>query len=173
MDIWDAIHFRRSIRKYGDQHVSEEQVQKLLQAAMMAPSAMNAQPWHFVVIKDRAILAEIGARNPNAEMTKDAPLAILVCADLKLEQAPGFWPQDCSAAVQNLLLAARDAGLGAVWTGVYPLEKRMAGCRKLFNIPDTVFPFAVIPLGYPKDPEAAFKKMDRYRPELVYRDVYQ
>ncbi len=167
MDIWDAMQFRRSIRKYGDQNVSEEQLQKLLQAAMMAPSAMNAQPWHFVVIKDRAVLAEIGARNPNAEMTKDAPLAILVCADLKLEQAPGFWPQDCSAAVQNLLLAAHALGLGAVWTGIYPQEKSIEGYRQLFQLPEHIMPHSLIPVGYPAESPAT---EDRYREDRIHRE---
>lgn len=167
MDIWDAIHFRRSIRKFGDQHVSDEQVRSLLQAAMMAPSALNAQPWHFVVVRDRATLAEIGARYPNAEMTKGAPLAILVCADLKLEQAPGFWPQDCSAAVQNLLLAAHALGLGAVWTAIYPLENNIAGYRELFHLPENIMPHSLIPVGYPAESPAT---EDRYREDRIHRE---
>ena len=167
MDIWDAIQNRRSIRQYGDQSISAEQLQKLLSAAMMAPSAMNAQPWHFVVLTDQSVLTEIAAKNPNAEMTKDAPLAILVCADLELEQAPGFWPQDCSAAVQNLLLAAHALGLGAVWTGIYPQEKSVEGYRQLFQLPENIVPHSLIPIGYPAEfPETE----DRYREDRVHRE---
>lgn len=83
-----------------------------------------------------------------------------------------LWPQDCSAALQNLLLAARAEGLGTVWTGVYPFEERMAGCRELFAVPEHIFPFAVVPLGYPKDPAGAFKEKDRYKPELVHRELW-
>jgi nitroreductase len=166
MDIWEAIQFRRSIRKYGKQNVSDDQVRKLLQAAMMAPSAMNAQPWHFVLVSDPAMLAEIAAQNPNAEMTKDAPLAILVCADLDLEQAPGFWPQDCSAAVQNLLLAAHALGLGAVWTGIYPQEKSIEGYRQLFHLPPNVMPHSLIPVGYPAESPTT---EDRFQADRIHR----
>ncbi len=103
MDAFEAINTRRSIRKYQDRPVPEEHIQKMLSAAMMAPSAMNSQPWHFIVISDRQLLREIGENNPQAEMTKGAVSAILVCADVKLEEAAGNWPLDCSAAVQNLL----------------------------------------------------------------------
>lgn len=167
MDILEAIRTRRSIRKYTRQPVSEQQVRTLLDAAMMAPSALNAQPWHFVVITVRSMLDQIGADNHNAEMTKDAALAILVCADLKLEQAPGFWPQDCSAAVQNLLLAAHALGLGAVWTGIYPQEKSIDGYRRLFQLPDHIVPHSLIPVGYPAESPAT---EDRYRQDRVHRD---
>ena len=165
MNIWDAIQYRRSIRKYDDKPVSDEDLQRILQAAMMAPSAMNAQPWHFLIIRDRKVLAEIAANNPNAEMAKEAPLAILVAADLKLEQAPGFWPQDCSAAVQNLLLAVHALGLGAVWTGIYPQEKSIAGYRRLFQLPEHIVPHSLIPIGHPAEsPETE----DRYREDRIH-----
>ncbi len=167
MDILDAIRTRRSIRKYTKQAVSAQQLRTLLDAAMMAPSALNAQPWHFVVISDRTLLTEIAAKNHNAEMTKDAVLAILVCADLKLEQAPGFWPQDCSAAVQNLLLAAHALGLGAVWTGIYPQQKSIDTYRLMFSLPENIVPHSLIPVGYPAENPAT---EDRYREDRVHRE---
>ena len=173
MEVFEAISTRRSVRSFQHGEVSDETIEKLLRAAMLAPSAGNQQPWKFIVVRDRARLDGIPSFHPYSRMINQVSVAVIVCGDPSGKKWPDLWPQDCSAAVQNLLLAARDAGLGAVWTGVYPLEDRMAGCRKLFDIPDTVFPFAVIPIGYPKDFEAAFKKMDRYKPELVYRDVYQ
>jgi nitroreductase len=122
MDTVDAIYTRRSIRKYLDQPVPEELVGKLLAAAMQAPSARNQQPWHFVVINDRRTLVEITTFRPNAAMAADAPLAMLVCADLTLEKSEGYWAVDCSVAVENMLLAVNSLGLGAVWCGVVSIR---------------------------------------------------
>ncbi len=173
MELYEAISTRRSVRSFRDGEVPAETIEKLLGAAMLAPSASNQQPWKFIVVRDRARLDGIPSFHPYCKMISQASVAIIVCGDPTGKKWPDLWPQDCSAAVQNLLLAARDEGLGAVWTGVYPFEDRMAGCRKLFNLPDAVFPFAIVPVGYPKDPDAAFKKLDRFRPELVYWESYQ
>jgi len=167
MDTLDAIHTRRSVRKHQDRPVPEELVQKLLAAAMSAPSARNAQAWQFVVIDDRSMLAEIAEITPNAGMARQAPLAILVCGDLDLEKSSGYWVVDCSAAVQNMLLAAHSLGLGAVWTGVYPRQRRMNGLRRLTGLPDGVMPHSLVVLGYPAEqppPE------DRYRADRVHRN---
>ena len=112
MDIFEAIHGRRSIRKYTDEPVSDVDVKKILQAAMVAPSAGNQQRWQFVVVRDRETLERIKDVNPYVPMADHAPLGILVCGDVSLEKHPGFWVQDCSAAVQNLLLAVHGLGLG-------------------------------------------------------------
>ena len=111
MDTLDAIHTRRSIRRYIDKPVGEELVQKLLAAAMQAPRARNQQPWQFVVIDDRAVLTKISDLMPNAAMAAKAPLAILVCGDSDLEKSEGYWVIDCAAATENLLLAAHALGL--------------------------------------------------------------
>ena len=161
MDAIEAIRTRRSIRKFSDRNVEPEVVMELLDAAMSAPSAGNEQPWQFIVVDDRAILDEVPNLNPNAAMVKEAPVAILVCGDLSLEKYQGFWVQDCSAAAQNLLLAAHAKGLGAVWTGIYPLEDRVEGMRELFGLPGHIVPLALIPVGYPKKnigSESRFKK---------------
>jgi nitroreductase len=131
---------------------------------MMAPSARNAQPWQFVVITEPELLAAIPKINPYAKMAKRAPLAILICADLSLELSPGYWPVDCAAAAQNLLLAAHALGLGAVWTGVYPRQERMDGFRRLLNLPDNVVAHTLIPLGYAAEHPAG---EDRFRQERV------
>ncbi len=171
MDALEAIHTRRSIRKYQpDRPVPEDLIRQVLAAAMSAPSARNAQPWQFVVVDDRKLLAEVPAVNRNAWMAADAPLGILVCGDLSLEKSAGYWPVDCAAAVENLLLAAHALGLGAVWTGVYPKEDRIEGLRRLFGVPDGVMPHSLILLGYPaKQLDAE----DRYRPDRVRRNVWQ
>jgi nitroreductase len=167
MDAVEAIFTRRSIRKYLDKPVPEKIVEKLLAAAMQAPSARNQQPWQFVVIDDRAILAKIPEFMPNAAMVADAPLAILVCGDLALETSPGYWVVDCAAATQNILLAAHALGLGAVWTGVYPRENRMDGLRRLVGLPEKVFAHSLVVLGYPAGQVQA---VDRYRSDRIRRN---
>jgi nitroreductase len=167
MDALEAIHTRRSIRKYLDRPVPEEMVQKLLAAAMQAPSARNEQPWQFVVIDDRAMLAGIPGFMPNAAMAVGARLAILVCGDLELEKSPGYWVVDCAAAVENMLLAAHALGLGAVWCGVYPREPRMAGLKRLMGLPENVVAHSLVVLGHPGEQVPA---VDRYLPERVRRN---
>lgn len=167
MDALEAIHTRRSIRKYADRPVPDELVQKILRAAMSAPSACNTQPWHFVVITDRKLLARVPKVNPYAAMAKGAPLAILVAGDVTLKQVPGYWVVDCAAAVQNLLLAAHALGLGAVWTGVYPRQERMEGFRRLLSLPENVAAHSLIVLGYPAETLA---REDRFKQERVHRD---
>ncbi len=167
MDALEAIRTRRSIRKYKTTPVPEDLIRQLLVAATSAPSAGNQQPWQFVVITDRAILADIPKIHAHAQMVKDAPAAILVCADLSFEKHPGFWVVDCSAAVENLLLAAHALGLGAVWTGVYPVQKRMQEFCKAFNLPEHVQPHSLIVLGYPAEQPPS---QDRYREDRVHRN---
>ncbi len=173
MELYEAITTRRSVRSFQPGEVTDATIEKLLRAAMLAPSAANQQPWKFIVVRDRAKLDGITSFHPYCKMITQVSVAIIVCGDPSGKKWPDLMPQDLSAAVQNLLLAARDEGLGAVWTGVYPLEDRMSGCRQLFNIPDHVFPFAIIPIGYPKDPKEAFKQVERYKPALVYRESYK
>lgn len=167
MDVFEAMETRRSIRKYTDQAVSDEAVERMLSAAMMAPSAGNAQPWQFVVVRDRGKLEKVKDYNPYAAMAENAPVAVLVCGDLHLEKYQGFWVQDCSAAVQNLLLAAHAMGLGAVWTGVYPMESRVKGFRDLFDLPDPVIPLALVVIGHP---DQKIPSKSRFKADRVHRD---
>ncbi|MEJ2056742.1 MAG: nitroreductase family protein [Desulfofustis sp.] len=172
MDVYEAIQTRRSVRSYQSGDVSDDVVERLLRAAMLAPSAGNQRPWRFLVVRDRDKLSRIPSFHPYCKMITQVPVAIVVCGDPSAKKWPDLWPQDCSAAVQNLLLAARAEGLGAVWTGVYPFEERMAGLRRLFAIPAQIYPFAVVPVGYPKDPGESFKAKDRYQPELVHWEYF-
>ena len=167
MKAMDAIVSRRSIRKYTSQAVSDEVVRELLSAAMSAPSAGNQQPWQFVVIRSRRILDQVPSVHPYSQMIREAGLAILVCGDLQLETHAGFWVQDCSAATQNLLLAAHAKGLGAVWLGVYPREARVAGLRQLLGLPDHVIPLALVPVGYPAENRPL---ANRFIPQRVHSD---
>lgn len=167
MEALEAILTRRSVRKYGEEPVGDESVTTLLRAAMAAPSAGNQQPWHFIVVRDRALLEGIAAFHPYGAMTREAPLAIVVCADLELEQRPGFWVQDCAAATQNLLLAAHALGLGAVWLGIHPRPERIEATRALFGLPHQVIPLAIVPIGHPAESPAP---VDRYNPRRVHFD---
>lgn len=167
MDALEAIFTRRSIRKYLDQSVPENLVERLLAAAMQAPSARNQQPWQFVVIDDREILAKVPGFMPNAAMASQAPLGILVCGDLSLEKSEGYWVVDCAAAVENILLAAHALGLGAVWTGVYPREARMEGLRQLVGLPKNVMAHSLVVLGFPDE---EVMPADRYRAERVRKN---
>ena len=162
----DFIMTRRSIRQYTDQPVPEELVTELLRAAMAAPSAKNQQPWHFVVVRDKRQLESIAQSTPYSGMTRDAQLAVVVCAAPD-DRDPGYWPQDCSAATENLLIAANALGLGAVWLGFYPLPERVEKLRELLGAPEHIVPFSVVPIGYPGEhPVPA----DRFDPQRVHRD---
>lgn len=159
----DAIFRRRSIRKYTDEQVSEELLEKIIRAGMAAPSAGNEQPWHFVIINDEKILKEIPKFHPYSSMLPGAKVAIAVCADLNLQRYEGYWVQDCSAATQNMLLMADELGLGSVWLGVYPTEERVIGMKKLLNLPDNIIPFSILPIGYPGEKKEPVDRFDKSR----------
>lgn len=165
MDAIEAILTRRSIRKYTDQPVSDELVTQLLRAAMAAPSAGNQQPWEFIVVRDRSVLGRIADFSPYAGMARDAQVAVVVCADLSREQHRGFWVQDCSAAIENLLVAARALGLGAVWLGAHPLEERVFQLGTVFNLPEGIIPMAAVAIGYP---DGYPEPVDRFNPDRIH-----
>jgi nitroreductase len=165
----DAILKRRSIRKYTKENVSENQELSLLEAAMAAPSAGNERPWHFLVIRDRSSLDAIPTVLPYSMMVKGAPMAILVCSDPTLEKYPGFWPQDCAAAAENILIEAQHLGLGACWIGIYPVEERVSGLRSLLNLPENIVPFCLISIGHPNEKKNG---ISRYDPARVHQDKW-
>lgn len=167
MDLLEAIHTRRSIRAFTAEPVTEADLDAVLRAAMAAPSAGNEQPWHFVVITDRTVLDGIPSVHPYAAMTKTAPMAIVVAAEHALEKYPGNWVLDCSAAVENLMLAARGLGIGSVWCGLYPQADRMTGMAGLLGLPEGVSAHALVVLGHPAH---EFKRVDRYKPDRIHRD---
>jgi nitroreductase len=167
MELLDGILTRRSVRSYEEKPVTDDMLESILRASMAAPSAGNEQAWQFLVITDPELLKMISEIHPNASMTATAAAAVLVCGDLSREIYKGYWVQDCSAAVENLLLAAHALGLGAVWTGVYPVEPRMKQFKERFHLPEGIQPFALVPIGYPAGiPEPA----DRFDPSRVHRN---
>ncbi len=170
MEAMEAILTRRSIRKYTGQTVPERLVESLLKAAMAAPSANNEQPWYFVIIDDHAILDEIPKFHPYSDMLRHAPLAILVCADENQDAGGQMWVQDCAAATENILLAAKALGLGAVWLGVYPREERYIVLREMLGMPENIVPFSLVALGFPGEEK---RPGERYDPARVRRNRWQ
>jgi nitroreductase len=136
---------------------------------MHAPTARNIQPWHFIVVDERAVLDQLSEAHPYAKMLKQAGLAILVCGDRKLQENDGYIVQDCSAATQNILLAAHANGLGSVWLGMYPREERMKDVGKLLGIPGHILPVSLISIGYPNEQKEA---PDRYKPDRVHYNKF-
>jgi len=167
----ESILFRRrSIRKYKPTPIKNEDVDYILKTAMYAPSAHNEQPWHFIVIDDRTKLNKIADFHPYAKMLYEAPLCILVCADLTLQKSPDLWIQDCSAATENILLAATERGLGSVWIALFPRKSRIEFVRQLLEIPENIIPFSFVAIGYP-DEEKPFPQ-DRYKPERIHKNTF-
>ena len=162
----ENIMTRTSIRQYKNQPVEQEKIDIMLKAAMAAPTAVNLQPWHFIVIDDKKTIEMLPGQQPT-----NAPLLIAVCGDTdKTEmpdgrgKLPDFWIQDVSAATENLLLAAHALGLGAVWTGVYPVMERTAEVANVLNCPQNIVPLAVVRIGYPDESPAP---KDKFKQENI------
>lgn len=162
--VLDAIATRTSVRSYvTDRAVPDDTVTLLLKAAMAAPTAVNKQPWAFVVVNERAMLDSLAEVLPYARMLKQAPLAVVPCGDMtRAIEGNGrdFWIQDVSAATENMLIAAHALGLGAVWTGVYPDMERVNDVRKVLGMPDEIIPLCVVPMGYPDGAQTPKDKWD-------------
>ena len=164
--VIENILTRRSVRSYTDQDVEPEKLEAILEAGMAAPSGKNGQPWDFVVLTRREILDEMAERLPYAKMLREARVAIAVCADRT--KSP-YWYVDCSAAAENILLAAHALGLGAVWTATYPYRDRMDVVKELCGLPGSYDSLCVIPMGYPAR-EARPK--DNFDAGKIHHEVY-
>ena len=156
-----AILARRSIRKYTEAAVDEGVIHELLAAAMAAPSANNSQPWHFVVVTERGQLEALAAVLQYGQMLRQAPLAIVVCAEARRSES--YWVQDCSAAAENILLAAHAQGLGGVWLGVYPREERVADVSRVASLPAGITPLCVLSIGHPAEEKSPAERFDASR----------
>lgn len=170
---FETIWKRTSIRKFDpSQEVADGVLEEILRAGMCAPSAMNKQPWELVVVRDPAKLAALAEALPYSRVGNGARLAIVVCGNLD-NGLPGrgkeYWIQDCSAVTENILLAAKALDLGAVWTGVYPGEDRVAAVRKILAIPEGYMPLNVIPIGYPAENPAP---KDKWNPAKIHHDAW-
>lgn len=170
MDKLGYILDRRSIRRFKNQKIDDQIIRQILTAAMYAPSAVNCQPWHFVVIDKREILNQIMEIHPHAGMLQTASHGIVVCGDTMLQHDEGYWIVDCGAATQNLLLAAHGLGLGSCWVGLHPREGRKASFSSLLGLPDHVKPFALVALGYPMEHKP---RPERFHPERVRHNGWE
>lgn len=159
--VLEAIQTRASIRKFTGEKISTEQINTLLRCAMSAPSAMNKQPWAFVVVTDDALLRKMGEAFPFCRCDNGAACAFVMCGDLHKAlpgEGQGFWINDVSAATENLLLAAHAMGLGAVWTGVYPSSERTLEVQAMLGLPEHIIPMCIVPVGVPDEKTAVKQK---------------
>jgi nitroreductase len=165
------IFGRRSVRIYSPGEVSQEAVTSLLHAAMAAPSAMTKDPWRFIIVRNQAMLPKLAAALPGGKMLPTASMAIVVCGDLDaaFDRQLSYLLQDCSAAIENLLLCAHALGLGACWVGVHPSEDSIRQLRGLFSLPAPIIPIAVISLGHPGE---KLEPRTRYNADYVHSETW-
>ena len=167
----EFIFGRRSIRVFTDEPVAEEQIDVLLQAAMSAPSAAAKDPWRFVVVRDRTLLGRISEALPNGKMIASAGVGIIVCGDIETahDRQLSYLLQDCSAAIQNLLLASQLLGLGACWLGIHPREDRIHRLSEILALPSNILPVGGIAIGHPGEQK---EPRTRFNPQFVHHDTW-
>jgi len=165
MEILDGILTRRSIRKYTDELIPQEKAEELIKYGMYAPSAHNRQPWHFILLNDRELFLKIEEFHSHTRMLKHSQWGIVVCGDEQLAHTPDYWPIDCAAATQNILLAAHGMGYGAVWLGIYPRPERVSAMRELLGLPPHIHAFSIISVGYPAQ---QVEQPDRFQSEKIH-----
>jgi len=166
----ETIFHRRSIRKYTDQSIEPEKLELLLKAAMAAPSAMNCKPWEFVVVTEPETLDQFRKRLIFGN--RNAPAAIVVCGNPSLSTNPAArlcWVQDCSAATENILIAAVSLGLGTVWVGIHPVAEFVRIVREIAGLPRTITPLGLIYIGYPAEEKPA---RTQYEEKRVHMEKY-
>ncbi len=170
MELYEGLITRRSIRKYKDNAISREAIEEIVKAGMYAPSAVNCQPWHFIIVDNRDIINQIIEVHAYSSMLADAQFAVLVLGDEHLQHGPGYWAVDCAAATQNILLAAHAKGLGAVWLGLHPREQRKKDIAELFSLPEHIQPFSIISIGYPDEsPQIP----DRFKKDRIHYNQWE
>lgn len=165
----EIINIRRSQRRYKDIQVEKEKINKLLRAAMQAPSAFNQQAWEFLVVENKESLKKLSGMSQYSKTIEKSPVTIIVLADKNNMTVPDCWQQDLGAATQNLLLEAVELGLGAVWMAAAPFEDRMNFIRDMFGLPENILPYSVISIGYPEEEN---KFIDRYNSSKVHYEKW-
>jgi nitroreductase len=167
-DTLKTIFSRKSVRSYKDEPVAKGKIEMLVRAGMAAPTAVDKRPWEFIVITDKTLLNRLADALPYARMAKQAAAGIVVAGDTKKQwggKDSFYWIMDCSAASENILLAAESMGLGAVWTAIYPEEGRAEAVRKILGLPGHVIPLNLIPIGVPQGAE---EPKDKYNPAQIH-----
>ncbi|MGA1978705.1 MAG: nitroreductase family protein [Bacteroidales bacterium] len=170
MELYEGLLSRRSIRKYTGEKIEDDRIIKIITAGMYAPSASNKRPWHFIVIDDREVLGRIMKEHPYSSMLAEASHAIAVCGDEKLENGPGYYKLDCSAATQNILLAAHSMGLGAVWLGVEPRAERISKISAVLGLPPHIHLLSLVSIGVPIKIPAEIP--ERFEPRKIRRNKW-
>ncbi|MBQ9184697.1 MAG: nitroreductase family protein [Bacteroidales bacterium] len=173
---------RKSVRSFTGEEVTPAQLEVVLKAAMAAPTAMNYQPWEFVVVNDKDKIAEVFGGGHHGEMYTNAGAVVVVCGNTVMmrkprgqenapeEEVPNqFWYEDCGAATENLLLAVEAQGLGAVWISCYPIEGKIAAMREAFALPENIMPFAIVPIGHPAGDD---QPKDKWKPEKIHYNSF-
>ncbi|WP_238881919.1 nitroreductase family protein [Clostridium sp. YIM B02551] len=161
----EVINKRRSIRAYKDAKVQKEKIERLLRAAMQAPSSYNQQEWEFLVVENKDTLKKLEGMSSYSKPVGDAPLAIIVCANKDSMKSAECWEQDLGAVTQNILLEAVELGLGGLWLACAPVEERMNYVKEMFYLPKSILPYSVVALGYPLEEP---KFVDRYNESKVH-----
>lgn len=165
--VIENIMTRTSIRHFTNQPITKDTLDFIVKAGMAAPSAMNAQPWEFIIVTEKEQLDSLCEVHPWSNL-KTATAAIIVCGNMQKisdKNIAGYWIQDCSAATENILLAAHSFGLGAVWCGVYPNDSVLPGVKRILELPDYITPLNIISMGYPaENPEPK----DKFKTENIH-----
>jgi nitroreductase len=164
----DIVFARRSIRRYADRAVSGEDLRKLLEAGMAAPSSRNLKPWHFVAVTSRDTLDRLAEAHPHGKMLFEATAAIAVCG--RIDISPDYWIQDCSAATENILVAAAALGLGTCWLGCHPREERVRAIGEVLGIPEEIGILSLIAVGHPAEEKEPRTQYDESR---VHREKWR
>jgi nitroreductase len=168
MELYNGLLTRRSIRKFTGTRIEDENIIAIIKAGMYAPSANNTRPWHFIVVDDKEIMKRIMEVHPYSSMLSLASHAILICGDEKLQNGPGYYILDCSAATQNILLAAHALGFGAVWLGVEPRKERIKAMKGIFGLPEHITPVSIIAIGIPV--KISDKIPQRFEPKKIRKN---
>jgi nitroreductase len=168
MELLEGLLTRRSIRKYTGDKINDDIIIEIIRAGMYAPSANNRRPWHFIIVDDRNVINKIIKVHPYSAMLAHASHAVVICGDDSLQSSHLYYPYDCSAATQNILLAAHGLGFGAVWLGVEPRMERIKAISEIFGLPGHIHPVSIVSIGIPlrgqeKDPV-------RFEPEKIRRN---
>jgi nitroreductase len=169
MEIQEALLNRRSIRKYKDQKISKEKLDKILKAAMYAPSAMNLQAWQFIVVDDKEILIDTIKPIPYAEMLRQSAAAIIVCGDSSVEKNESWLLQNCSAAIQNILLSAHGLGIGSCWIAIHGMDDVYQNIKTQFKLPENIIPVSLISLGLPDE---VVKAEERFKKDKIHFNMW-
>lgn len=155
----DILFDRKSCRSYKSDEIPQEDLNYILHAGMSSPSAYNTRHWSFIIVKNKETHKKIMQIHQASKMLENAPVAVIVCADLE-KQYKGYWQQDCAASTENMLLAATAKGYGSVWCGIFPVEERVKSFTELFKLPENIVPFSLVVIGKAAEEKPAKERWD-------------